>query len=260
MKSLYSLPLVVLLLAGSLCPAQTQTQKAQPAQRPPDGGVFERIFSIVIPSLPNAPFTATVNTEWIRPLPDGTTVTWRNHRSIARDAAGRIFQERRSFIPENSNRDSFVLQTEISDPALHELYVCNPREQACRLRQFARENFAAPLPASADAKGTNLEDLGKQSIGGLETLGARETQVIQAGAVGNNSPILAKREFWYSPQLGVNLISKREDPRFGTENFEVTNITLGDPDPGLFTPPAGFKILDLRHPPETTASQAQSPH
>jgi hypothetical protein len=259
MQRCYSVPLVVLLLAGSVCLAQTQSQKAQPARRPPDGGTFERIYSIVIPSLPNAPFTATVNTEWIRPLPDGTTVTWRNRRTIARDAAGRIFQERRSFIPENSNRDSFVMQTEISDPASREFYVCLPREQACRLHEFSRPDFAPPLPVPAGAKGSTVEDLGKQSIGGLETLGARETEVIPTGAVGNNSPILAKREFWYSPQLGVNLVSKREDPRFGTQNFAVASITLGDPDPNLFRPPAGFKIVDLRHPPENTASQAHSP-
>lgn len=102
------------------------------------------------------------------------------------------------------------------------------------------------------------EDLGKQSISGLETVGTRETTVIPTGQIGNNSPILMRREFWYSPQLGVNLISKREDPRFGIENFEVTDIILGDPDSQLFEVPSGSKILDLRKPPEVLVPAASS--
>ena len=83
--------------------------------------------------------------------------------------------------------------------------------------------------------------------------------VIETGAIGNDRPLFAKREFWYSPKLGVNLISKRQDPRFGTQTFEVTNITLGEPDPTLFQLPNGSKIRDLRKPPEIHAPQSQSP-
>jgi hypothetical protein len=104
------------------------------------------------------------------------------------------------------------------------------------------------------------EDLGKQSIGGLGTVGTRETTVIPAGTIGNNSPILLKREFWYSPQLGVNLISKLQHPLSGTQNFEVSEITLGEPDAKLFEVPSGFKILDLRKPPEISSPQAPAPN
>ena len=64
----------------------------------PDGGTREVLVSIFIPSLPNAPFTATLNTEWVRFLADGTRITLRNHRLIARDKSGRIFQERRLLV------------------------------------------------------------------------------------------------------------------------------------------------------------------
>ena len=37
-------------------------------ERPPDGGSREVLVSILIPSLPNAPFSAVVNTESIRQL------------------------------------------------------------------------------------------------------------------------------------------------------------------------------------------------
>lgn len=232
-------------------------------QHAPDGGTRETFASIFIPSMPNAPFTATVSTEWIRLMRDGSSITVKNHRTIARDAAGRVFQERRYFVPDDGKRESTVTQIEISDPASHEQYICVPREQVCRLQQFfARYFVASPAADTARNQSTTpgQEFLGKQTIEGLETIGTRETTLIETGAVGNNSPILEKREFWYSPQLGVNLITKRDDPRFATQqNFEVTNIALGEPDAKLFEPPNGYKILDLRKPPELSSPQASSP-
>jgi hypothetical protein len=65
-----------------------------------------------------------------------------------------------------------------------------------------------------------------------------------------------------SRQLGLNLVSFREDPRFGTQKFEVSDVVLGDPDPKLFLPPEGFKLLDLRNPsepPNTSAGRWSQP-
>lgn len=251
-----------LLLSAFLIPAnsasraqepQRQQQPPQPSERLPDGGTREMLVSIVIPSLPDAPFTATLRTEWIRQLPDGSSITLQNHRAIARDKAGRIFQERRTLVPDDGKSESPISQIEISDPVLHRLYICGPRGLVCRLEEFSAPPFLAAPPAAATRArpgGPTEEDLGKQSIGGLETVGTRETTLIPTGQIGNNAPILVRREFWYSRQLGLNLISKREDPRFGIQTFEVTDIVLGDPDSKLFEVPAGTKILDLRKPPE----------
>ena len=103
------------------------------------------------------------------------------------------------------------------------------------------------------------EDLGKQSLAGLDTVGTRETTVIEAGAIGNDNPIQTTLEYWYSRELGVNLISKRHDPRFGTQNFELSNIVLGEPDAGLFEVPSGSTIIDLRGSTQTTPPGASSP-
>jgi len=236
----------------------------QPQQRPQDGGTRELLISIFIPSMPNAAFTATVNTEWIRQLSDGSSITWRNHRTVARDAAGRIFQERRTFVPEGRQGESVVTQIEISDPAAHELYVCRVSERVCRLESFSAPAAASHLAQFNGATTSNAspgaENLGKQMIGGLETLGARETNVVPAGSMGNNSPIMTKREFWYSPQLGVNLISKVQDPRSGEQNFEVSDIAVGEPDARLFAVPSGYKVLDLRKTPEVASPQSASPN
>jgi hypothetical protein len=252
-----------LILSGSVSWAQAPQGAEQHPQRPLDGGTREFLVSIFIPSMPNAAFTATVNTEWIRQLPDGSSITWRNHRTVARDAAGRIYQERRTFVPEGRQGESVVTQIEISDPVAHEFYVCRTSEQVCRLEQFFRPAFAnnaAAGPAGKDSAASGAEDLGKQSIGGLETIGKRETTVIPAGSFGNNSPILTKREFWYSPQLGVNLISKVQDPRSGEQNFEVSDVAVGEPDAKLFAVPSGYKVLDLRKAPEIASPQSVSPN
>jgi hypothetical protein len=91
-------------------------------ERPPDGGSREVLVSILIPSLPNVPFSAVVNTESVRQLANGTSITLKNHRAIARDRAGRIFQERRLLVPEDGKHESVVTQIEISDPVAHELF------------------------------------------------------------------------------------------------------------------------------------------
>jgi hypothetical protein len=259
MKSLrFVLPAMFLVLANSV-----NAQSRQEPQRPPDGGTREVLISILIPSLPNAPFTAAVNTESVRQLADGSTITLKNHRAIARDGLGRIFQERRLLVPDDGKHDSPVTQIEISDPVSRELYICVPREMVCQVELFsAPEPIASPVSAAGRTAAGSPERqiLGKQTIGGLETIGARETMIIPADAIGNDRPLLARWEFWYSPKLGVNLVSKRQDPRFGTQNFEVADITLGEPDPKLFELPSGSKVIDLRKLPQLPASQAQPPN
>jgi hypothetical protein len=50
-----------------------------------DGGVSEMMESIVVSAKPQAPFTLTLETEWVRMLGDGGTITSVNKRRIARD-------------------------------------------------------------------------------------------------------------------------------------------------------------------------------
>jgi hypothetical protein len=230
------------------------SQMPQEGPRLPDGGTRELLISIFIPSVPGTPFTAIVNTEWVRALPDGTRITIKNHRLIARDKVGRIFQERRMLVPDGGKQESFVTQTEISDPIAHQQTICVPRQQVCQLEVF--------YPSSATQPGmgkTAQETLGKQTIAGIETTGTKELMVVPTGAIGNDSPILSRREYWYSPQLGLNVLSIRDDPRIGTQKFELSDVVLGDPDANLFAPPEGYKVLDLRKETQTDP-QETSPH
>jgi hypothetical protein len=249
-----------LLLGGIILPLvpATSAQTTHEGPRIPDGGTREVLVSIFIPSIPGAAFTATVNTESVRALADGTRITLKNHRLIARDKSGRIFQERRLLVPEDGKQESVVTQTEITDPVSHEQYICLPQERVCQLEGFQPAE-ALPAMGSQAQKTSGLprqESLGTQQIAGVKTEGTRELAVIPMGVIGNDSPILAKREFWYSPQLGLNILSIREDPRFGTQKFELSDVALGEPDPKLFSPQEGSKIIDLRSPEEKEPLQA----
>jgi hypothetical protein len=156
-----------LLFAGYLILPRFQSMAQAPPrpQRPPDGGTRELLISILIPSLANAPFAATVNTESVRQLGDGNTITLKNRRAVARDKAGRIFQERRLLVPDNGQHESFVTQIEISDPVAHKLYICVPRERVCQLEQFSAPDFAPPPAvgniAANQLSGPSREDLGR---------------------------------------------------------------------------------------------------
>jgi hypothetical protein len=231
---------VGLIAIGLLAIAQSS------GERPPDGGSREVLVSILIPTLSNAPFSAVVNTESIRQLANGASITLKNHRAIARDRVGRIFQERRLLVPEDGKHESVLTQIEISDPVAHELFICVPKEEVCQVEDFDAPAFQPPKTAASAREGANMRDLGKQSVAGLETIGTRETVVIEAGKIGNDSPIEVQREYWYSPQLGVNLISRLQDPRVGIQNFEVSDIALSEPDAKLFKVSSKMKVIDLR--------------
>ena len=82
-----------------------------------------------------------------------------------------------------------------------------------------------------------------------------ETRTLNPGAIGNDRPISIVKEFWYSPQLGINLSVKRMDPRHATEIFNVTDLSLAEPDPKYFVVPAGFSTVDHR---SKTGERAQA--
>lgn len=218
----------------------------------PSGGVSQTIISIWVPPLPGAPFTATVTTEWKRILDDGSSVTVGNHRTIARDNSGRIFQERRNLYPAGDPHENELSRLEFADPRAHTLSTCWSVARICQISGYFANAFTPPAVPAGPLEGgkgflTRL-DLGHDSIAGVEAIGTRETTTINAGAIGNDRAINVVKEFWYSQQLEINLIEKRQDPRYGSQTFTVSQISLGEPAASLFDIPAGFRIDDKRAP------------
>jgi len=101
-----------------------------------------------------------------------------------------------------------------------------------------------PLPGE---QGSAIhEELGRRFIDGVETEGTHDILIYNPGAFGNDRKMTVENEFWWSPQLGLNLSSIKIDPRIGKQTFTVTAVVQGDPDPSLFQLPAGFEVVDRR--------------
>jgi hypothetical protein len=217
------------------------------AMHAPDGGTQQHVESIAIPALQNAPFSAVVTTELTTILPDGSKRTVRNHRTVARDGSGRVFQERRFFTPDGDKQVTRLGQLEYQDPNQHRMVLCRPVTQVCTVYRWDAPTAvslqkAGPLPNGMGE--VTQEALGQKTIEDLNVMGSREVTTIKAGAIGNEKAEPVVKEFWYSPHLQINVITKRFDPRASAiQNFEVGNIRLAEPDPKMFEPPVGYRMV-----------------
>ena len=246
MRKLFFLLVTVCLIPAGV-PAHAQSP--EDVLHAPDGNSREMIQSILIPPLTNAPFLATVTAEWTKHLPDGSTTVVKNHRLVVRDSRGRIYQERRTLVPEGSSQESRVFRIEISDPTAHTKYFCDPLLTRCELRSYYMPITEPVVPAGELGDGRRYlvrADLGTRPIEGLETIGTRETITVQTGVIGNSAPVESTKEFWFSPKLDLNLQVLRLDPLHGDQLFNVTDLKLSEPDSRLFVLPAGCKVVDLR--------------
>jgi hypothetical protein len=90
------------------------------------------------------------------------------------------------------------------------------------------------------------ENLGTQSIQGIETRGRRFTTTVPAGAMGNDEPLVTTQEAWTAIAVGLKGLVVRDisdDPRRGKTTRELTSLTQSDPDPTTFQPPEGYEIV-----------------
>jgi hypothetical protein len=239
--------------------AQTGAQPQSGKQAPvyvQDGGVSQALESIFIPPMVNAPFTCVLHTEWVRSMPDGGTLTLVNQRTIARESSGRFYQERWLLVPKNGPAQSLMSHIQIADPNNHTLITLRMGTNAGTLTTYGgttskvykpAEPFVGALP---DGSGSVMSDaLGDNRIQGVDTVGTRITRTTNAWVIGNDRAFTSVREFWFAPSLGINLVSKVSDPRFGSQTFTVTDLTLSEPDPQLFEVVKDFKIQDIRQAP-----------
>lgn len=237
-----------LLLGLGLVSTGVSAARGQGVQHAPDGGSFERIQSIAISPKTDASFSATVVTSWTRVLEDGTRTTVKNHRTVARDTTGRVFQERRSFAPDGDKRETAISQLEYVDPVRREFYVCDPRSRTCLVSEYkappAMQVDTTPLVKLPNGAGTiERQPLGQKLVQQVEVVGSREITTIKPGLNGYQRPEPTIKEFWYSPRLDLNLVVRRFEPRGGAQDFSVENLNLAEPDPRLFAPPADYKIV-----------------
>jgi hypothetical protein len=89
-----------------------------------------------------------------------------------------------------------------------------------------------------------VESLGVQTFDGVPAEVTRFTITIPAGMEGNDQPFDIVSERWYSPELHILLMGKRNDPRTGEMIYRLTNINRGEPARSLFEAPSDFTVKE----------------
>jgi hypothetical protein len=252
MKVIRWLLLSLSFVAGAVAyPAYSQSTPQRSVVKIPDGGTSGRMESIFIPPKAHAPFSLTLVTEWSRAMNGGGSFTLTNQRRIVRDSKGRIYQERWLLVPKGSKIESKMDVFQITDPELHTWYNCITATKICDLYRYSlttSQNYppaTAPTGPFPDGGGyRQTDDLGVSSAAGVDTHGYRETTTINPGVMGNDQPMVSTREFWYSPQLAVNLISIVDTPSSGKQVFTVKDLSTSEPDLEFFAVPPDYKVVD----------------
>ncbi len=224
-----------------------------------------------------APYSATITNESVQTLADGTRIVQSSDGSAARDSQGRTRQD--APLPmigglAASDAPHLVM---IQDPVAGVAYTLNLTDKTAwkHAIPLGRQGMAGtaiatntvvvhgeagvagagPPPSAPPMVWTRrvemehpgevtAENLGTQTMEGVQVTGVRTTQTIPAGKIGNDRPINIVTEVWTSPELKTIVLSKRNDPRTGEQTFKLTNIQRGEPDPSLFTVPSDFKTTD----------------
>jgi hypothetical protein len=91
---------------------------------------------------------------------------------------------------------------------------------------------------------TRTETLGNKYIEGVNATGTRTTRIIDAGSQGNDQPIVAVTETWFSPELKMTVLTESDDGRSGHSTMKLVNITRTEPVAQLFQVPSDYTVKD----------------
>jgi len=226
----------------------------------------------IISGLKGVPFSADTVTETSRTLADGNHINQVTRGSVYRDSEGRTRHEFARDIPGQEDARS----VSITDPVQQLLISFTTfGERVATVRPMHRASSAAStststsstatstpataasastITAPANARSSNTatdrsqrhvrEDLGTREIEGFVVRGTRTTTTTEAGAIGNDQPIVSVTESWYSEELRQKLLSETDDPQYGHRTTRLVNIQRTEPDPALFQVPPDYSVRE----------------
>jgi hypothetical protein len=237
------------LLAASLLFAGALT-----AQEPSDRDDRSRVHAdgIEVVVVAANPFSARFGVDSSRSLDDGSVQTKHVETTVARDSQGRVYRERHSLAPGNSGEQPSLKNFFILDPAAHTRTSCNVTARHCDITRYRGVPFLRPIPDGSFDPGYRFvkrRNLGSDFIYGLNVVGTRETVAFRGGWPAEEWQV-SMQEFWYSPDLGVNLSATSKLPVKGTQAVRVSEFSRAEPDPAMFQIPANFVVEDRRQPPK----------
>jgi hypothetical protein len=208
------------------------------------GGVF-------VTPVPGVPFSAVAVQQIKQTLQDGSSFQRKTHSLIARDSAGRIYNERCEVLPASATNDPALLSVHLYDPDTRLNTFLNPFNHVARQQTLSHAPDIAPPgnwaqhPNASIGKNVRLEDLGPAVLDGIDVHGYRRIITVSGESTGTGKPLAVIDEYWYSEDLRINLVSKHSDPRTGDITITVTKLNRAEPDAVLFEIPQSYKVVDL---------------
>lgn len=189
------------------------------------------------------PFSADIVIEDTKRLFDGTTVTRKSRGAVYRDGEGRTRREQSIEMVGGVG----IVGTDNKPPTIVFISDFASRSQIFLdlNAKVARKTPLGPGPGPIEPRprgDAREESLGTKTIDGVAAEGTRISFEIPAGKVGNDKPLQVVTERWFSTELGLLVMSRHLDPVAGEHLFKLVNIKRVEPNPSLFSIPAGFKI------------------
>jgi hypothetical protein len=250
-SALFGLPPAVLFVVMLISyPLQAGAQEVAKQSPPPYRGVQTHVDGVFVTPVPNVPLSAVAEVRSTQALDDGSSVGKKTFNNIARDSQGRIYNERRSLVPETFDGAPQIISMHIYDPNTK---VNTFLEVETRLARQSVSLETAPAMAAAPGRpsvvpvnrpGYQEQDLGTESMENTVVHGVRKTRTIPATASGTGKPVIVTDEYWYSEELHLNMLVKHDDPRTGQQTITITQVNRSEPPPSTFEIPAAYKIVD----------------
>jgi hypothetical protein len=217
------------------------------------------------------PYTAEFKISSVKTRAGGETITHQFTETIVSDAQGRVMIANTAF-PLSGD---LTVRTHFSvvDPVARTISGWDLPGHKATVTPMPASDVNPPCPPtaafqpSAQLPEPVVVDLGTQTIHGVEARGRLSTTTIPAGTAGNDAQLVSTGEVWIATAPGFHGLMVRQildDPQTIKLTKELVNLNQRKPDPAVFQPPAGYKIVKMGAPKpvceiRSTATEPPSP-
>ena len=279
--SVLAFPATLILAAGAAAQTSPDTSRAGSPSAEFKIGMATMRGDLDMAPIKGAPFCANVVTEHTQNISDGNRIHTTDNSTLCRDSDGRTRREAAVNLLGGAPQTSSPKLITIVDPVAGVRYLLDTENKVAQKMPLKPEEgpdtpvapgtpgksggqimFSQRIGGSGEAVVNKMsvnktapdsgepapasENLGDQTINGIQATGTRVTTTIPAGKMGNEKPIVVTSESWYSSELKATVMTKHDDPWAGELKIEFTNVNTAEPDSSLFTVPADYKIVDVK--------------
>jgi len=192
-----------------------------------------------------APYSAVETVQSQQLLANGNQISHSEQSNVYRDSQGRTRTERTITPPAASGKQPFTAIT-IVDPVAGYRYELNSSTMTAVQTPLPPPRTSTGTrptrPSGANQPAVTTVSLGTMTVNGVTATGTKVTETIPAGAFGNAQAIQIVRTTWISTDLKIPVQVQSSDPRFGTRDLELTNISTAEPAGTLFVVPSGYTV------------------